>query len=103
MTKTYDVVGIGNAIVDVISHGTDDFLANMGITKGIMQLIERERAELLYAAMSDRVQTPGGSVGNTLSGIGSLGLNTAFVGRVKNDPRPGPSFPPSIPTACGAP
>ncbi|MGI3186228.1 adenosine kinase [Nioella aestuarii] len=86
MTKKYDVVGIGNAIVDVISHGNDDFLANMGITKGIMQLIERERAELLYSAMSDRVQAPGGSVGNTLAGIGTLGLETAFVGRVKNDP-----------------
>ncbi|WP_127556943.1 adenosine kinase [Nioella ostreopsis] len=86
MSKTYDVVGIGNAIVDVISHGTDDFLANMGITKGIMQLIERERAELLYSAMRDRVQAPGGSVGNTLAGIGTLGLETAFVGRVKNDP-----------------
>lgn len=86
MSKTYDVVGIGNAIVDVISHGTDDFLANMGITKGIMQLVERERAELLYAAMSDRTQAPGGSVGNTLAGIGTLGLETAFVGRVKSDP-----------------
>ena len=85
MSKSYDVVGIGNAIVDVISHGTDDFLEHMGITKGIMQLVERERAELLYAAMSDRVQAPGGSVGNTLAGIGTLGLNTAFVGRVRND------------------
>ncbi|MEM7721872.1 MAG: adenosine kinase [Pseudomonadota bacterium] len=85
MTQTYDVVGIGNAIVDVISHGDDSFLDNMGITKGIMQLIERERAEVLYGAMSDRVQTPGGSVANTLAGIGTLGLKTAFVGRVKDD------------------
>ncbi|MFT5869645.1 MAG: sugar/nucleoside kinase (ribokinase family) [Paracoccaceae bacterium] len=85
MTKTYDVVGIGNAVVDVISHGDDDFLAHMGITKGIMQLVERERAEVLYGAMSDRVQTPGGSVANTLAGLGALGLNTAFVGRVKDD------------------
>jgi len=85
MTKTYDVVGIGNAIVDVISHGDDSFLDNMGITKGIMQLIERDRAEVLYAAMSERVQTPGGSVANTLAGIGTLGLSTAFVGRVKDD------------------
>ncbi|GGE54254.1 adenosine kinase [Actibacterium pelagium] len=86
MTKKYDVVGIGNAIVDVISQSDDQFLANMGISKGIMQLVERERAELLYAAMQNRVQAPGGSVGNTLAGIGSLGLSTAFVGRVKNDP-----------------
>ncbi len=85
MTNTYDVVGIGNAIVDVISHGDDSFLDNMGITKGIMQLIERDRAELLYGAMSDRVQTPGGSVANTVAGVGSLGLKTAFLGKVKDD------------------
>ena len=82
---SYDVVGIGNAIVDVISHGDDSFLDNMGITKGIMQLIERERAELLYAAMTDRVQTPGGSVANTIAGIGTLGAKTAFLGKVKDD------------------
>jgi len=85
MSKAYDVVGIGNAIVDVISHGDDSFLDNMGITKGIMQLIERDRAEVLYAAMNDRVQTPGGSVANTIAGVGTLGLNTAFLGKVKDD------------------
>jgi sugar/nucleoside kinase (ribokinase family) len=85
MTKTYDLVGIGNAIVDVISHGDERFLDNMGIEKGIMQLIDRERAELLYAAMTDRVQTPGGSVANTIAGAGTLGLSTAFLGKVKDD------------------
>lgn len=85
MTQTFDVVGIGNAIVDVISHGDDSFLDNMGITKGIMQLVERDRAEVLYAAMSDRVQTPGGSVANTIAGTGTLGLRTAFLGKVKDD------------------
>ena len=84
MTK-YDVVGIGNSVVDVISHADDQFLANMGIEKGIMQLVERERAEVLYAAMQDRLQTPGGSVANTIAGIGALGLNTAFIGRVNGD------------------
>ncbi len=81
----YDVVGIGNSVVDVISRTDDQFLANMGIEKGIMQLIERERAEVLYAAMSDRLQTPGGSVANTIAGVGALGLNTAFIGRVNDD------------------
>lgn len=85
MTQTYDVVGIGNAMVDVISHGDDLFLENMGIEKGIMQLVERERAEILYGAMEGRVQTPGGSVANTIAGIGSLGLQTAFLGKVKDD------------------
>jgi sugar/nucleoside kinase (ribokinase family) len=57
----------------------------MGIEKGIMQLVERERGELLYAAMTNRVQAPGGSVANTLAGLGNLGLTTAFIGRVHDD------------------
>ncbi|MBL4926977.1 adenosine kinase [Fuscibacter oryzae] len=83
--KRYQVVGIGNAIVDVFSSADDSFLELMGIEKGIMQLVERERGELLYAAMKDRVQAPGGSVANTLAGLGSLGLTTAFIGRVHDD------------------
>ena len=81
----YEVVGIGNAVVDVISHADDTFLAENGIEKGIMQLIERDRAEDLYAAMQDRLQTPGGSVANTVAGAGALGLKTAFIGRVRDD------------------
>ena len=72
--KTYQVVGIGNAIVDVFSTADDSFLELMGIEKGIMQLIERERGEMLYGAMTNRKQAPGGSVANTIAGIGSLGL-----------------------------
>ncbi|UWQ97030.1 adenosine kinase [Rhodobacteraceae bacterium M385] len=85
MAQKYDLVGIGNAIVDVISHGDESFLDNMGIQKGIMQLIERERAEILYGAMTDRVQAPGGSVANTVAGAGTLGLKAAFLGKVKAD------------------
>lgn len=83
--KTYDLVGIGNAVVDVISHSDDGFLETMAIEKGIMQLIEQDRAEQLYEAMDDRVQTPGGAVANTVAGVGALGLSTAFIGRVKDD------------------
>ena len=83
--KTYDVVGIGNAIVDVFSQADDSFIEMMGIEKGIMQLVERERGEILYAAMKDRVQAPGGSVANTIAGLGNLGLRTAFIGRVHDD------------------
>ncbi len=82
---TYEVVGIGNAIVDVIAPADDSFLDHMGIEKGIMQLVERDRGELLYAAMNDRVQAPGGSVANTLAGLGNLGLHTGFIGRVHAD------------------
>lgn len=81
----YDVAGIGNAIVDVISQSDDSFLDHMGIEKGIMQLIERDRAEVLYGAMDNRTQTPGGSVANTIAGIGALGGKTAFIGRVRDD------------------
>ncbi len=83
--SSYDVIGIGNAIVDVISAAEDTFLDHMGIEKGIMQLIEKDRAEVLYAAMSDRTETPGGSVANTIAGLGGLGLSTAFIGKVKDD------------------
>ncbi|MEL6167527.1 MAG: adenosine kinase [Pseudomonadota bacterium] len=83
--KTYNVVGIGNAIVDVIAQSDDTFLDLMGIEKGIMQLVERERGEMLYAAMKERVEEPGGSVANTLAGLGNLGLSTAFIGRVRDD------------------
>ncbi len=85
MTDHYQVVGIGNAIVDVLTQCDDRFLDWMGIEKGIMQLVDRERGEMLYAAMKDRKEAPGGSVGNTLAGIGNLGLRTAFVGKVKDD------------------
>ena len=81
----YEVVGIGNAVVDVISHADDAFLGDMNIEKGIMQLIERDRAEELYGEMKDRLQTPGGSVANSIAGIGALGLPTAFIGRVNDD------------------
>ncbi|MEN8893052.1 adenosine kinase [Planktotalea arctica] len=83
--KTYKVIGIGNAVVDVITQSDDSFLANMGIEKGIMQLIEKDRAEVLFGSMSERTQAAGGSVANSIAGIGALGLRTAFIGRVKDD------------------
>ncbi len=83
--KKYQVVGIGNAIVDVFAQADDSFLDLMGIGKGIMQLVERERGEMLYGAMENRTQAPGGSVANTLAGLGNLRLSTAFIGRVRDD------------------
>lgn len=85
MTSYSQVIGIGNAMVDVIAPAPDTFLDHMGIEKGIMQLVDRDRAELLYAAMTERTEAPGGSVANTIAGIGALGLKTAFIGKVKND------------------
>ncbi|RED18521.1 adenosine kinase [Pontivivens insulae] len=85
MTKRYQIVGIGNAIVDVLTQSDDSFLEHMGIQKGIMQLVEKERGETLYAAMENRVQAAGGSVANTLAGLGNMGRSTAFIGRVRDD------------------
>ncbi|WP_299846498.1 adenosine kinase [uncultured Roseovarius sp.] len=81
----YQAVGIGNAVVDVICQSDDGFLSTHGIDKGIMQLIEGDRAEYLYDAMENRAQMPGGSVANTIAGLGAMGLSTAFIGRVCDD------------------
>jgi sugar/nucleoside kinase (ribokinase family) len=83
--KKYQAVGIGNAVSDVISQASDAFLGDMGIEKGIMQLVDRDRAEALFAAMNSRTETPGGSVANTLAGLGLLGVKCAFIGRVADD------------------
>ncbi|MEM9844410.1 MAG: adenosine kinase [Pseudomonadota bacterium] len=84
MTK-YQVIGIGNAVVDVISQCDDAFLSREGIDKGVMQLIEQDRGVALYDAMENRTQMSGGSVANTIAGIGALGLATGFIGRVSDD------------------
>ena len=84
MTK-YQVVGIGNAVVDVITQSTDAFLSEMSIDKGIMQLVDQDRSEALFNKIDQSVQTSGGSVANTVAGVGSLGLKTAFIGRVRDD------------------
>lgn len=83
--KTYQIVGIGNAIVDVITQADDGYLAQMGIQKGVMQLVEQSRGELLYDSMQSRRQAAGGSVANTIAGLGALGLKTGFIGRVRDD------------------
>jgi len=83
--KKYQVLGIGNAIVDVISRSDDTFLSDNAIDKGIMQLVDQERGEFLYDAMTNRVPAPGGSVANTLAGLGELNLRTGFIGRVADD------------------
>ena len=82
---TYQIVGIGNAIVDVLTRCDDGFLDHLGIEKGIMQLVERDRALDLYDAMATRTEAAGGSVANTIAGAGALGLTTAFIGRVHDD------------------
>ncbi len=86
MTRAdYDVIGIGNAIVDVLSHADDAFLAANGIEKGAMTLIDTERAEALYSRMGQGTAISGGSAANTMAGIASLGGRAAYVGKVRDD------------------
>lgn len=85
MTKTYDVVGVGNALVDVLSHCSDDFLDKNGVEKGIMQLIDTTRAAELYGVMGPAKEISGGSAANTIAGLAMLGAKTAYVGKVRED------------------
>ncbi|MCR9177935.1 MAG: adenosine kinase [Alphaproteobacteria bacterium] len=85
MEKTIDVVAIGNAIVDVIARQQDGFLAEHGIEKGAMTLIDTERAENLYAAMGPGIEMSGGSAANTAAGLAGLGATAAYVGKVASD------------------
>lgn len=85
MTKKYQVVGIGNAIVDVVSHCNDDFLTDNDIIKGAMNLVDTARSSHLFSKMTDRLQVSGGSGANTIAGLAELGVKTAYVGKVKDD------------------
>jgi len=85
-TPTYDVVAIGNAIVDILAQTDDAFLAGEGMTKGAMQLIfSPEEADALYGRMGPGREISGGSAANTLAGIAALGGRTAFIGQVADD------------------
>jgi sugar/nucleoside kinase (ribokinase family) len=81
----FDVVGIGNAIVDVIAHAEEDFLAREGLVKGTMALIDADRADALYHMMGPAIEASGGSAGNTMAGIASLGGAGAYIGKVRDD------------------
>ena len=81
----YDVLGIGNAIVDVIARAEDDFLIKQNMQKGGMALIDEARASAIYDAMGPATESSGGSAANTIAGIASLGGRAAFVGKVRDD------------------
>ena len=83
--KELDVLCIGNAIVDIIARAEDDFLRDNGIIKGAMNLIDRQRSDLLYERMGPAVEMSGGSAGNTAAGVASLGGQAAFFGKVADD------------------
>lgn len=83
--KKYQVVGIGNAMVDVLSRTDETFLAQNGVEKGIMQLIDMDRAVELYGHIGPSREISGGSAANTVAGIAGLGGRTAYVGKVRDD------------------
>jgi len=83
--KIYDVVGIGNAIVDIIARCDDGFLSKHDLAKGFMRLIDAEEANRLYAAMGPAVERSGGSVANSIAGLASFGAKCGFIGRVAAD------------------
>jgi sugar/nucleoside kinase (ribokinase family) len=80
-----DVVGIGNALVDVLSQESEAFLAAQRLTKGAMQLVDESRARELYAAMGPAVEVSGGSAANTVVGVASFGGRAHYIGKVRDD------------------
>ena len=81
----FDVVGVGNAIVDVIANVDDDFVLRHGLNKGAMTLIDQERAIELYAAMPPGIEASGGSAANTMAGLASFGGRAAYIGKCRDD------------------
>ena len=80
-----DLLGIGNAIVDVLTSTSEELLAAEGLPKGSMTLIDAERADLIYSHMGPGIEVSGGSVANSVVGAASLGSRTAYIGKVHED------------------
>ncbi len=83
--KNFDVVGIGNAIVDVLVKADDSLLEKLSLHKGSMSLINEKDAESFYSSIGPGIESSGGSAANTIAGIAQLGGKAGFIGRVKND------------------
>jgi sugar/nucleoside kinase (ribokinase family) len=81
----FDVIGVGNAIVDVLAQADDAFLDRNDLDKGMMTLIDTDRARALYKSMGPAIEVSGGSAANTLAGLASLGGKGAYIGKVRND------------------
>lgn len=83
--SSLDVLAVGHAIVDVLTHCDDDLVAAVGLDRGVMTLVDADRSGAIYAAMGPGVETSGGSAANTAAGVASLGGRAAFAGRVADD------------------
>src|SRR5579871_2481212 len=91
MQQVFDVVGVGNEIVDVIFRASDQFLLEHSIAKSVMTLVDGERAARLVAVADNPTESSGGSAANTMAGLASFGAKASFIGKVRND-RLGLSF-----------
>ena len=85
MTKSFQVVGIGNAIIDILAYVSDEFLAKNQIKKGVMNLINSERSKELFRQISVTKKIAGGSAANTIVGLSQLGIKTSYIGKVYDD------------------
>ena len=83
--RRFEVLGIGNAIVDVVANVTDTLVADLGLEKGAMTLVDESRSEELYAKMPPGREVSGGSCGNTIAAVASMGGRAAYIGRVRDD------------------
>ena len=83
--NTLDVLGVGNAIVDVLAHASDRFLVEQGISKGTMTLVNADRAKAIYDAMGPGTEVSGGSAANTIAGVAALGARAAYIGKLRDD------------------
>ena len=83
--KKWDVVGLGNAVVDVVAQTSEEFLDAHSLNKSTMTLIDRKQAEAIYTSMPPAIECSGGSVANSIAGIASFGGNPAFIGKVHDD------------------
>ncbi|MCR0985798.1 adenosine kinase [Roseomonas populi] len=89
--QALDILGIGNAIVDVVASATDATLAGWGMAKGSMALVDTDRAQAIHAAVGEGVQTGGGSAANTCAAAAALGAKVGYLGKVADD-APGQAF-----------
>src|ERR1700689_3155060 len=86
MTIAVDVLGLGNSLIDIIAYADDAYLGAQEMLKGAMTLIDEDRAGGLYPARVDPSIVSGGSAANTIVGVASFGVSSAYIGKVKDDP-----------------
>ena len=84
-SSPHEVLGLGNSLVDILAYAKDDYLRAQDMRKGAMTLIDEARAESLYAAREEPTIVSGGSAANTIVGVGSFGVKSAYIGKVKDD------------------